>query len=72
MSKPKKTPEARYKCPTCDSTELLVYEQTAFDMNTNEFYCHSVKVQDSDAVVKCQSCGWTGKRNDFPEEGESE
>jgi transcription elongation factor Elf1 len=72
MSKPKKKTDARYKCPVCESTELLVYAQTSFNMNTGEFYCHSVKIQDSDADVRCMSCDWIGKRKDFSEEGESE
>lgn len=67
MAKTKKTIEMTHKCPMCESTELLVYEQTAFELNTGEFFCHAVKAHDSDAEVSCQSCGWIGDRRDFSE-----
>jgi hypothetical protein len=54
-----------YYCPNCESTWLLVSEHTLFEINTGEFYCHSVKMHDNVAHVKCQSCNWTGKRQDL-------
>jgi len=51
-----------YQCPECESTDILVYEETAFELNTGDYYCHSVKSHDSDAKVSCQYCGWEGER----------
>ena len=45
-----------YECKVCGSTYLLVYEVNCYDFNTEELYCHSIKIYDSNAVVKCQNC----------------
>lgn len=57
MSKDKK-----YRCPNCNSENLIVREETSFKMNTMEFYCHSKKAHDSDANVTCIDCWWEGTR----------
>lgn len=66
MPKKQKESEPDYHCPVCGSTNLLVYEKTAWVLNTGEFYCHSVKSYDSDAEVRCQdnSCNWVGELKD--------
>lgn len=51
------------KCPECDSENLLVYEISAFYINTMEFFCHSSKAHDNDAQCRCLDCGWEGKRH---------
>lgn len=56
-----------YKCPKCDSEKLIVKEVTSYYFNTEEFFCHSVKSHDSDAVVECTVCWWEGTRADFKE-----
>lgn len=55
----------KYNCPGCASEELLVYESTAYELNTGDFYCHSSKTHDSDADVRCIDCGWSGVRADL-------
>lgn len=66
MSKKQKQVEPEYRCPSCGSDDLLVYEQIAWVLNTGEFYCHAVKAHDSDAEVSCQhtSCNWVGELED--------
>lgn len=55
----------KHECPACGSTELIVYEITAFELNTGDFYCHSVKSHDGNATVRCCDCEWVGLRGDF-------
>ncbi len=55
-------------CPNCGSDNLLVYERTAYDVNTGHFYCHSSKTHDDDAECHCMGCDWEGKRRDLKEE----
>lgn len=33
----------QYHCQDCGSDDLLVYEMTAWELNTGDFFCHSVK-----------------------------
>jgi ssDNA-binding Zn-finger/Zn-ribbon topoisomerase 1 len=54
-------------CPNCENEKVLVYEETAFYVNTGEFFCHSIKAHDSDANAQCPYCGWTGERKDLKE-----
>lgn len=49
-------------CPGCGSSELLVYAETAYWMNTGDFFCHAVKPYDSGAKVSCTACDWKGTR----------
>jgi hypothetical protein len=60
----KKDTEPKYHCPDCHSADLLAYEQTSFDLNTGDFYCHSVKMFDPEARIRCyKGCGWEGRLN---------
>lgn len=54
-----------YKCPDCESPDLIVTEETAFYLNGMHYFCHSVKAHDSDAKVKCLDCNWEGFRGFF-------
>jgi primosomal protein N' len=54
-------------CPNCENEMVLVHEETCFDVNTGEFYCHSVKAHDPDAKAQCNACGWVGERKDLKE-----
>jgi ADP-ribose pyrophosphatase YjhB (NUDIX family) len=49
-------------CPNCNSTDLLVYEKTAYVLNTLEHWCHSVKAHDNEAECYCRDCDWEGNR----------
>lgn len=51
-----------YKCPECESENILVYSETSYNINTGEFYCHSIKTYDDIAKVRCIECDWEGKR----------
>ena len=56
-----------HKCPECGGVDILVYEKTAWKLGADgdfDFYCHSVKLQDSDAEAVCHEryCGWKGER----------
>ena len=64
----KKKEPILYTCPECESYNLLVTAETSFDMNTLDFYCHSVKTQDPNAKVRCQDCEWEGQRKDIDPE----
>lgn len=66
MPKKQKVKEPVHYCPVCGSDNLLVYEETAFVLNTGEFFCHSTKVHDDDAKVICQddTCNWAGQLQD--------
>lgn len=54
-----------YECPDCGSNLLHVYEETCYDLNSGDFYCHSVKAHDHDAKVVCQDCDWDGERREL-------
>ena len=55
-------------CPECGNDKhLLVYEETAFELNTGDFFCNTVKMGDSFAPVVCTGCSWEGKRQDLKE-----
>ena len=55
----------KYYCPECESKNILGGEETLFEINTGEFYCHSVKLHDNDCEIECQDYGWTGLRQDL-------
>jgi hypothetical protein len=59
----------KYRCPECDGDDLLVYEETAFELNTMKYFCQTAKAHDSDANVRCtySGCDWSGKRDDLGE-----
>ena len=59
--------EIKLRCPECGSSKVLVYEKTAFWVNTMEYYCNTVKQHDSDAECRCNECDWVGKREDMKE-----
>jgi len=59
--------EPTLSCPECGNEDVLVYEETAYKVNTGDFWCHSVKSHDSDAKTSCYKCGWTGQRNQLKE-----
>lgn len=57
--------ETKYVCPACNSSDLFVYEETCFVLNTGEFFCHSVKLWDSNAKVTCGNCEFEGALSDL-------
>lgn len=66
----KKKTKQQYHCPECEGVDILVYEKTAWKLGADgdfDFYCHSVKLQDSDAEAVCHGkfCGWKGERRDL-------
>ena len=61
----------KYHCLDCGSDRVLVYESTAYELNTGDFYCHSVKAHDHDAEVGCVECDWRAKRFDLDNEAAS-
>lgn len=52
-----------YTCPECGSDRVTLAHIQTFMANTLEHYCHSVKVQDSDAPARCLDCPWSGQRH---------
>lgn len=50
-------------CPDCHRGRLLVASIEKWEINTGDFYCHSIKTHDSDAPVNCQDCDWDGVRS---------
>lgn len=57
--------EAKYVCPVCGSDDLLVTEETSWFLNAGEFFCHSVKLWDSNAKVTCRNCNFEGALSDL-------
>jgi len=49
-------------CPICDCDNLFVTTETTYNLNSGEFYCHSVKAFDGCAKVACRNkyCNWVG------------
>ena len=60
-SSPEQTPML---CPDCGSDNIIVYATDAYMVNSEEFFCHSSKVQDRDAIVACleNSCNFSGRK----------
>ena len=58
----------RFRCPSCGSSKILVYEETAWWLNTVEHWCHTIKMNDDDAKASCAECEWVGMRSDLVEE----
>lgn len=56
-----------YTCQECGTNKLLVYEETAYFVNSGEFFCHSTKSHDSDAKIACYDCSWKGLQQDLKE-----
>lgn len=54
-------------CPYCSSQNVIVYEKTAYMVNTLEHYCHSIKAHDSDAEVCCLDCDFEGFNHELKE-----
>ena len=65
-----KSKVTKLQCPDCESTEVTLTHEQSFMANTLEHYCHSVKVQDSDAQSRCLDCGWRGTHNQLKGYGE--
>ena len=63
----KKKPEPTYHCPECGSPEVFSTHEQAFMVNTNDHYCHMVKVHDSYAKAGCLGCNWRGERHELKE-----
>jgi Zn finger protein HypA/HybF involved in hydrogenase expression len=57
--------KALQRCPECNSDKVLVVEEQSFLINTGEHYCHSVKIQDSNAKARCLTCGWVGEHREL-------
>lgn len=57
----------KLRCPSCGSDLVtLTYEQK-FLANTQEHYCHSVKIGDPNSKADCLDCQWKGMRRDLSE-----
>jgi len=54
--------EPTLSCPECRNEDVLVYSETAYKVNTCEYYCENVKIHDDDAKAACFACGWVGLR----------
>lgn len=57
-----------YKCPECDSNNLIVKEVTSYYLNGMYHYRKSVKAHDSNAKVECLNCGREGHRGEFEDD----
>ena len=52
--------ENTYHCPDCDSDQVITEEHEQWELNTNKFYCHSLKRFDADSPASCLDCDWKG------------
>ena len=52
-------------CPSCGGDRVTLVEETSYMANSGKHFCHSVKMQDSNAKSTCLDCGWTGQRKDL-------
>ena len=60
--------EKKLHCPSCNSDEVAVTEETMWMANTMEHWCNSVKAHDSDAKATCLKCRWEGERHQLKEQ----
>ena len=63
--------ESTLHCPKCGSGDVIVRAVTSYMVNTDEFFCHSVKTHDSDAGAMCLKCNWEGERRHLIERKET-
>lgn len=61
-----------YKCPECESEKVVLVSETSYMANGGDFFCHSVKTQDSDATARCLDCGWSGRHDQLTGYGEAQ
>ena len=61
----KKTKQQELVCPECTSNRVTLEARTKYMANGLDLWCHSVKVQDSDAQADCLECGWRGINSDL-------
>ena len=61
--------EPMLRCPECGSDRVAVTEETMLMVNTGEHWCHSVKMHDNEAHVRCLDCQWTGHRGALAQGG---
>lgn len=54
-----------FVCPECEGKKVLVASIQKWEINSGDFYCHSIKTHDSYAPVNCQDCDWTGERHEL-------
>ena len=52
-------------CPECESSNVVVTEETMWYANGYEVFCHSVKSYDNDAKAECLDCEWKGHRKNL-------
>lgn len=55
----------KFKCPECGDDDLIIYQVVGYKMNTEEYFCTSVKTHDEYATVWCMECNWEGVRSDI-------
>lgn len=57
-------------CPVCASADIAVIAESAWMINTGEFYCHFTKIQDFDAKATCLACRqWNGQLGNLLNQG---
>ncbi len=59
---------SEYKCPDCGSTNVTLTCEQKFMANTEDHYCHSVKIQDPDSKADCLDCEWQGRHDQLLKE----
>lgn len=59
--------EPTYHCPECGSDQVAATSEQMFMVNTDVYYCESVKPHDSDAKATCLDCRWEGQRQQLKE-----
>ena len=58
-------------CPHCNTDQVTLAHVQRFMANTQEHYCHSVKVQDPDSESTSLNCEWTGSHDQLKGYGET-
>jgi rubredoxin len=64
--------KVEYRCPYCGSIKVATEDHQMIMINTDDFYCHSVKYLDLDSPATCLSCNWRGQKNQFIKIGDEE
>ena len=63
---------AALKCPECESDRVTLTSEQTWMANTGEYFCESVKTQDSDSRSTCLDCWWEGRHAQLIGYGENE
>lgn len=57
--------QIEFVCPECGSDRVTVEARTKYMANGLDHWCHTVKVQDSNALADCLECEWSGINSDL-------